>query len=273
MTYIESIILGIVQGLGEFLPISSSGHLVLASEILGIESSEGSLLFNILLHFGTLVAVFIAYWHEILDLIVEAFKWIADGFKIRNNEKRKFIVLIIVSTLPLALVLPIKDSIESLFSSTLAVGIALIYTSLLLFFSDRIIKGYKTANDATYKNALAVGIMQTIAVVPGVSRAGSTITTGLFCGFSREFAVKYSFIMSIPVILGANVFSVVEAITEQTDLGMSIPVCIAGMVAAAVSGILAIALVRYITKNDKFIYFAGYTFVVGLATIIINILG
>lgn len=273
MTLVESIILGIVQGLGEFLPISSSGHLVLASEILGIEPSEGSLLFNILLHFGTLIAVFIAYFSEIMELIIEAFRWIGDGFKIRNIQNRKFIVLIIVSTLPLVCVLPFKDSLEELFSSSLAVGIALIYTSVLLFLSDRIIKGYKDPKSTSYKNALAIGIMQTIAVIPGVSRAGSTITAGLFCGFSREYAVKYSFIMSIPVILGANVFSIIDAIENQTDLGMSVSVCIAGVVAAGISGIFAIALVRIISKKDKFIYFAGYTFLVGVLTIAINMLG
>ncbi|MFI3115632.1 MAG: undecaprenyl-diphosphate phosphatase [Clostridia bacterium] len=272
MTYAESIILGIVQGLGEFLPISSSGHLVLASEILGIEPHEGSLLFNILLHFGTLVAVFIAYFSEILELIVECFKWIFDKFRIRGIESRKFIMLIIVSTIPLVFVLPVKDQIESLFSSTLAVGIALIYTSLLLFISDRIIKGYKTAKDTSYLNALTVGIMQTIAVIPGVSRAGSTITSGLMLGFSREFAVKYSFIMSIPVILGANILSIYDAVSNGTDLGMSIPVCVAGVVSAGISGIFAIQLVRYITKKDKFIYFAGYTFIVGTITILFNVL-
>ncbi len=272
MTYTEAIILGIVQGLGEFLPISSSGHLVLASELLGIEANEGSLLFNILLHFGTLVAVFIAYFEEILELIVEGVKWVFDKFRLRGNEKRKFILLIIISTLPLVFVLPVKDKLELLFSNTLAVGIALIYTSLLLFVSDRVVKGYKTARDTSYLNAVAVGIMQAIAVIPGVSRAGSTITGGLVLGFSREFAVKYSFIMSIPVILGVNVLSIAEAVTNKTDLGMSIPVCIAGVVSAGVSGIFAIQLVRYITKKDKFIYFAGYTFIVGTITIIINLL-
>lgn len=272
MSFIESIILGIVQGLGEFLPISSSGHLVLASELLGIESNEGSLLFNILLHFGTLVAVFIAYNRDIMDLIKEAFAWIGDGFKIKNIPERRFILLVIVSTLPLLLVYPFKSSIEGLFGSSLAVGIALLYTSAILFTSDRVIKGNKNEKNTTYKNALFVGFMQAIAVIPGVSRAGSTITGGLFCGLSREFAVKYSFIMSIPVILAANVLSVFEATQYGTDLGMTIPVCIAGIVSAMISGILAIKLVRYITKNDKFIYFAGYTLVVGIITIGINIL-
>lgn len=273
MSYIESIILGIVQGLGEFLPISSSGHLVLASELLGVEPNEGSLLFNILLHFGTLIAVFIAYYKDILELIVEAFKWVLDGFKLRDKENRKFILFIIISTIPLVFVLPIKSTLENIFSNTLVVGFALIYTSILLFASDKVVKGYKTVGETTYKNALAVGIMQAFAVIPGISRSGSTITTGLFCGFSREYAVKYSFIMSIPVILGANVVSIVEAISQKTDLGMSIPVCFAGVVSAAVSGILAIKLVRYIIKNDKFIYFAIYTLIVGLITIGVNILG
>lgn len=273
MSYIESIILGIVQGLGEFLPISSSGHLVLASNLLGIETTESSLLFNVLLHFGTLIAVFIAYFKEIFELFIEAIKWIFDGFKIRRSNKRKFIVLILISTVPLVFVLPIKSYIEGLFSSTLTVGISLIYTSILLFLSDSVIKGYKTASETTYKNAFIIGIMQAIAVIPGVSRSGSTITAGFFCGFRRDYAVKYSFIMSIPVILGANIISIYEIINGSAELGMSLSVCISGMVAAGVSGILAIQLVRYISKNDKFIYFSAYTFVIGLITIIANILG
>lgn len=273
MTLIDSIILGIVQGLGEFLPISSSGHLVLASDLLGIEMTEGSLLFNILLHFGTLVAVFIAYWRDILVLIVEFFAWIFDGFKIRNNPDRKFILLIIISTLPLVVVLPIKSYIEGLFSSSLAVGFALLYTSCILFISDRVVKSNKTAKETTKKNALFVGVMQTIAVIPGVSRAGSTITAGLFCGFSREYAVKYSFIMSIPVILAANVLSIYEAATEGISYTINYGIYGAGIFAAMVSGIFAIKLVKYITKNDKFTIFAVYTLVVGLITIVANIIG
>ena len=272
MSLIESIILGIVQGLGEFLPISSSGHLVIASELLGIQATEGSMMFNILLHFGTLIAVFIAFFSDIKELVIEGFKWIFDGFKIRNIPQRKFIVLIIVSTLPLFLVLPFKSSIEGLFTSTLFVGIALIYTSILLFLSDKVIKGRKNIKETSYKNALFVGVMQAIAVVPGISRAGSTITAGLFSGFSREYAVKYSFIMSIPVILGANILEIYEMVSTKTPLGMPIYICIAGVIAAMVSGIFAIKLVKYITNNDKFGIFAYYTLIVGVIVIGFNIL-
>lgn len=272
MNIIESIILGIVQGLGEFLPISSSGHLVLASDLLGIEVNEGSLVFNVLLHFGTLVAVFVAYFKDIMGLIVEFFAWIKDGFKIKGIADRKFILMLIISTIPLVFVLPVKSSIEEMFSSTLVVGIALIYTSCLLFLSDKIIKGKKEINEVTGKNAILVGVMQAIAVIPGVSRAGSTITGGLFSGFSRELAVKYSFIMSIPVILAANLLSGYEIVTQGTDLGMSLWVCLAGVLSAMLSGLGAIKLVKYITKNDKFSMFGVYTLIVGVITIVINVI-
>lgn len=273
MGLLESIILGIVQGLGEFLPISSSGHLVIASDLLGIETTEGSMMFNILLHFGTLVAVFIAFYGEIRDLIVEGFKWVFDGFKIRNIPERKFIVLILVSMIPIFAILPIKSSIENLFSSTLCVGFALLYTSALLFISDRAVKGKKNIKESTNKNAFAIGVMQAIAVVPGVSRAGSTITAGLFCGFSREYAVKFSFIMSIPVILGANVLEVYEMVSTGSSLGMPLYVCLAGMVAAMISGIFAIKFVKYIVDNDKFGIFAYYTLIVGIVVIAVKLLG
>lgn len=273
MTLIQSIILGIVQGLGEFLPISSSGHLVLASALLGQEVSEGSLIFNVLLHFGTLIAVFIAFGKDILVLIREGFAWIFDGFKIKNIPERKFILMIIISTLPLLLVLPIKSKIEDMFSSTLIVGIALLYTACLLFLSDKIVKGRKDIDDVTPKNALIVGVMQAIAVIPGVSRSGSTITSGLFCGFDRKLAVKYSFIMSIPVILGANLVSMLDLINGDVSLGMEIHVCVAGILASIISGIFAIKLVKYITNNDKFTIFAVYTLIVGIITIGFNLIG
>lgn len=273
MSIIESIILGIVQGLGEFLPISSSGHLVLASGLLNIEVNEGSLVFNVLLHFGTLIAVFVAFRKDIYQLIVEGILWIKDGFKLKGIPERKFILMIIISTIPLAFVLPVKSAIEEMFSSTLVVGIALIYTSCILLLSDKIVKGQKEIEKVTVKNAIVVGVMQAIAVIPGVSRAGSTITAGLFSGFKRELAVKYSFIMSIPVILGANILSVYDMVTDGVELGMSGIVCIAGVLSAVVSGLLAIKLVRYITNKDKFGIFGVYTLIVGIITIAINVIG
>ncbi len=270
MTILESIILGIVQGLGEFLPISSSGHLVLATEILQVEIEGGNLLFNILLHFGTLIAVFIAYWSDIWALIKEFFAFALDGFKIRNNENRKFIVQIIVATLPLFIVIPFQSYLEYLFTSPLLVGFCLIYTSALLFISDKLVKGQKTAKDATYKNALIIGIMQSIAIFPGVSRSGSTIVAGLFSGFSRQYAVKFSFIMSIPVILGANILEVYDLLTTPDAVGIPVDIAFFGILSAMISGILAIKLVKYITNKDKFTYFGVYTLLVGIITIAFN---
>lgn len=270
MTLLMSIILGLVQGFTEFLPVSSSGHLVLTRTFFGfgIDAGDSFLFFDILLHLGTLIAVFIAFFPDIKELVIEGFKMIGDGFKVKNNPKRKFILLILVSMLPMFLVLPFMDKIEGIFSTPLMVGIALLYTAVILFMSDRVTVSNKTPLEATYKNALFVGLGQAIAVIPGVSRSGSTMVAGLFAGFNREFAVKFAFIMSIPVIIGANIINLPDAYIQMRSLDIPIYIYIVGIFSAVISGLLAIKMVRYIMKNKKFKVFAIYCAVVGLISII-----
>ena len=209
MSLISSILLGLVQGLAEFLPISSSGHLAIAAHFMGQAGiGEPPPFFDVLLHLGTLAAVFAAYWQDIREMIAELICGVRDLARGTTPTPippaRRLILLIIVGTLPLFVVLPVKDFIEGLGDNIYFVAGALIVTGFLLFASDRVKKGRKTEKTATLLDVLLVGVAQAIATCPGISRSGTTITAGCFVGLDRRFAVRYSFLMSIPAILGAN---------------------------------------------------------------------
>ena len=236
MTLLSSIILGFVQGVAEFLPISSSGHLAIAEHLLGATGTEPPEFFDVLLHLGTLVAVFVAYWDDIRDMILEFFAGVKDLARhttpVPVPPARRMILLIIVGTLPLFAVLPIKDLGEGLSDNLYFVAFALIVTGFLLFASDRVKKGRKTEKSATLVDVLLVGVAQAIATCPGISRSGTTITAGCFLGFDRKFAVRYSFLMSIPAILGANILSLKDAM--DTVIWAEVPVYLVGVLVSAV---------------------------------------
>ena len=273
MVWYFAVFLGLVQGLAEFLPISSSGHLAIFQNLFHMDTGEENhLLFDVMLHLGTLVAVFVAYRREIWE-ILKAFiglfkKRGPEPLPATERESRRMILLIVVATLPLLVILPVKDAIESLYGNTIFVGAALIVTGFLLFLGDRIVTGKrKTARNATIVDALIVGAMQAVAVAPGISRSGSTITTGLMRGFDREFAVRFSFLMSIPAVLGANILSLIDAL--KTDFPISeLPVYLLGVAVAAVVGYFCIGLVRMLTKKGKFGNFAYYCWAVGALAIV-----
>ena len=277
MSLLSSIVLGLVQGLAEFLPISSSGHLAIAERLLrSFHAADIPAFFDVLLHLGTLVAVFIAYWGEIRDMIVEFFRGVGDLIHGTTPAPvppaRRLILLIIVGTLPLFAILPIKDTIEGLSDNLLFVGVALIFTGCLLYASDRVRKGRKTERNATMLDVLLVGVAQAVATCPGISRSGTTITAGCFRGFDRKFAVRYSFLMSIPAVLGANILSLKDAV-EAGIIWADVPVYIVGVVVAAVSGYFCIRLLKMIADKGKFGWFAYYCWAIGALTLGLNILG
>ena len=277
MSLLSSIVLGLVQGLAEFLPISSSGHLAIAERLLSsFHAADIPAFFDVLLHLGTLVAVFIAYWGEIRDMIVEFFRGVGDLIHGTTPAPvppaRRLILLIIVGTLPLFAILPIKDTIEGLSDNLLFVGVALIFTGCLLYASDRVRKGRKTERNATMLDVLLVGVAQAVATCPGISRSGTTITAGCFRGFDRKFAVRYSFLMSIPAVLGANILSLKDAV-ETGIIWADVPVYIVGVVVAAVSGYFCIRLLKMIADKGKFGWFAYYCWAIGVLTLVLNILG
>lgn len=275
MTLFSSVLLGLVQGVAEFLPISSSGHLAIAEHLLGATGTQPPEFFDVLLHLGTLLAVFVAYWEDIRDMIVEFFCGVRDLAKHTTPSPvppaRRMILLIIVGTLPLFVVLPIKDLVEGLADSMYFVGGALIVTGFLLFASDRVKKGRKTEKNAGLKDVLLVGVAQAVATCPGISRSGTTITAGCFVGFERKFAVRYSFLMSIPAILGANILSLKDAF-EAGIIWAEVPIYLVGVAVSAVVGYACIRLLKMIADKGKFGFFAYYCWAVGAVTLILTLL-
>ena len=276
MSLFDAIFLGVVQGLAEFLPISSSGHLSVFQNFFGMtQDASETLFFDVLLHLGTLAAVFVAYWPEVKALVLEGLTMVGLR-KLPRGQKpdrlsRRMIFFIVLATLPLVVVLPIKDYVDGLYSNTIFIGCAFLMTGTLLFLSDRMTRGNKDLRSATLVDVLLVGCAQAIAVVPGLSRSGSTVAAGLTRGFSREFAVKFSFLLSIPAVLGANVLSLIDAIQIGVDWSL-MPMYLAGVATAAVSGYLAIRLLKFITQRGNFGAFCYYCWGAGLVTLILSLI-
>ncbi len=293
MGFLEAILLGIFQGLTEFLPVSSSGHLAIFKQLMDLE--EVGIAFDILLHVGTLVAVCVAFRQDVWELVVNGFGIIFDFFKdvviffknltVKEDKKekyidilstpyRRFVMLIIVSTIPTGIIgvfFKIIGFDEFAGSVLFIPGIGLIITSILLFIADRLPSGDDTAETASYGKALFIGLCQGIATLPGISRSGTTITACLGCKFDREFAVKYSFIMSIPAILGAAVLDVPDLFTQSLPLE-TILAYIAGTVASGLVGYVCIKTMLKVVKQKKFIIFSIYCLIAGITVIVLNFL-
>ena len=272
MTYLSSFLLGLVQGLAEFLPISSSGHLSIAQNLLGL-NTEIPEFFDVLLHLGTLVAVFVAYWRDICDMVAELIHGVGDlvhGTTPRQvPPARRLILLIIVGTLPLFILLPIHKQVQALSNNMVFIGAALVVTGFLLFACDLVRKGKKTERTATIADVLVVGLGQAIATLPGISRSGMTITTGCFMGFERKFAVRFSFLLSIPAVLGANILSLKDALDDGI-IWAEVPMYLVGVITAAVVGDACIRLLRLVAEKGRFGAFAYYCWAVGLLTLLLN---
>lgn len=275
MTILEAILQGILQGLTEFLPVSSSGHLSLFQHFFGLDG-EGAVTMTIVLHVGTLIAVFIAFWGKIKALAAEAFRMLGDiftgKFKWKTmNPERRMIMMVIISILPLFGFYIFKDFFEKLESDSdiIVEGFAFLYTAALLFLSANFGKGRKTAGETSVPAALMIGVFQGVAIVPGISRSGSTISAALFSGMKREDAVEYSFILGIPVILAGAVLKIGEA--DKAEITANIVPLLIGLAVSAVVGYFAIRLIKMLVSNDKFHYFAWYTLVLGLIVVGVGI--
>ncbi len=280
MSAIEAVFFGIIQGLAEFLPISSSGHLAFFHELFD-NMNEPTLSFDILLHLGTLAAVCIVYYKDIWDLIRAFFslagKIFREKFRFKNiqiSKNEKFLLMIFVAVLPLIPAAFLEDYLEIVRSYVWAIGILWILNGLLLYISDRVAAKRKNITEQqaekskNFASAITVGLCQVLAILPGISRSGMTTTGGMLCGFDREYAVKFSFILSIPAILGANILSIKDfAAIESSQV---IPY-ICGMLAAMLSGLVAIKLLTYISKKKDFRVFSVYCFILGIIAIVLGI--
>lgn len=275
MTILEAILQGLIQGFTEFLPVSSSGHLSLFQHFFGLDG-EGAMQMTLVLHLGTLVAVVAAFYKKFIILIKEALLMVKDiftgKFKWKEmNGDRRFIMMLIVSILPLFAFYIFNDFFEMLASDDdiIVEGCAFLYTATILFLSDRCVKGNKTEGEATVPNALTIGIFQCIALVPGISRSGSTISAGIFSGLRRESAVEYSFILGSPIILAGALLEMGDVGTAVDTIGL-VPMLV-GFVTAAVAGIAAIKLIKWLVAKDRFKIFAYYTFALGIAVLAIGV--
>lgn len=268
-----AVFMGFVQGVAEFLPISSSGHLSLMQHFFGFEEVDN--LFNILLHFATLIAVCVVYWKDIVEMVLEFFRGLASLLTKRGSrevdrppEARRLVLLVILGTLPLLLVIPIEDKVELLGNSSVFVSIALLVTGFILFFSDRMARGKKNGRTATVVDALLVGVAQAFATVPGLSRSGCTISAGMLRGFDRKFAVRYSFLLSLPAVLGATLLKVVKTISDGGINTALLPKYLIGMVVAGVVGYFSIRLVQLLADKGKFGKFSIYCWIAGVVSLI-----
>lgn len=276
MSILDGFLQGIIQGATEFLPISSDGHLTLYQHLTG-NSGEGALFFNLMLHLGTLLAVIIAYHKEIWELICAFFGMVGDllhgrfTFKTRD-ENRRMIFMFVVACLPLLGFLLIKDWVTAITEDDDIVieGLCFLWTAALLFFASKCVKGKKTAGEMRVRDALIIGVFQGTAIMPGISRSGSTISSGLLLGFSREYCVKFSFILGIPAILGASLLEAKDAFASGLEIEL-LPVLV-GMLTAAVVGYFCIQLIQYLVASDRFILFSYYTAALGTVVLVAGIL-
>ena len=258
MDLIDGIILGIIQGLTEFLPVSSSGHLELGKVLLGDTSiPEESLLFTVVLHFATALSTLVVYRKDVWEILQGLFAF-------RNNESTRFSLKIILSMVPAALVgLFFEEELEMLFSGNiLLVGCMLLVTALLLFLADR---AKATHKDVSYSNSLVIGLAQAVAILPGISRSGATIATSVLLGVDKQKAARFSFLMVVPLILGKIAKDILSG--DLNFQGDNFGVLAAGFLAAFVSGLLACTWMISLVRNSRLTYFAVYCMVVGCIAI------
>lgn len=285
MSILQSIFLGLIQGVTEFLPVSSSGHLAILRNLLGIETADG-LFFDVLLHLGTVIVIIIVFRKDILRMLVEALRMLADVIynlqtkahnrreqdakrcrKIVHNNYRKFVVQVLVSTFPTAIIGYAARDLVSFADQTLIVpGVCLILNAGLLLVADVTESGRRIPKDISYTNAFMIGVAQGISTLPGLSRSGTTIAACLLSGFEKKFAVKYSFIMAIPAILGAVVLELFSIDFSRLAISQFF-IYLAGAVVAGAVGYFCIRKMLVIVRKKRFKGFAVYCLILGIVAI------
>ncbi|MDD4657730.1 MAG: undecaprenyl-diphosphate phosphatase [Eubacteriales bacterium] len=272
MDYLKAVLLGLIQGLTEFLPVSSSGHLVLAQRLLGIEIP--GVTFEVFLHVGTLISV-IWVFRERLANIIKSFLVLfkkEEWARYAANPDRRFGLLLIAASIPTAIIaFLLNDFIEKAFGSTLFVGIALLITGGLLWVADALPGGNKDITKTTALDAVLIGVFQGIAIFPGISRSGATISGALFRKLDKRTAAEFSFLLSIPAILGGALVEVIKIGQETAGAAMDWLFYLAGIVAAAAAGIFAIRFFIRLLVRDRLRIFAVYCWLVGVIVILITL--
>lgn len=273
MTYLTAVLLGLLQGITEFLPISSSGHLALLQHIFHIDGAD--LMFDVLLHLGTLIPVLWMFRRDVRYVRRGLGGMIGVGHDRGRNtprakENRRLAVFVLVATLPMVLALLLRNAARSLMDNTALVGALLLVNGGILYLAGRFGRAEKPEKAISLLDVLLVGLGQIFAVLPGISRSGVTISIGLMRGFPKGFAVKFSFLLLIPAVLGAAVIGVVQAVTLGFDVGM-LPMYLVGMAASALSGYFAIRLLRWVAGRSGVGGFAYYCWGAGIVALLLSL--
>ncbi|MBN1904748.1 MAG: undecaprenyl-diphosphate phosphatase [Deltaproteobacteria bacterium] len=269
MDFLSSVLLGVIQGLTEFLPVSSSGHLVFFQNLLGF--SEPEILFDVALHMGTLLAVFIFFRADLMQIALDIKGYLSDITSgkaplssIKERPHALFALWVIVGTIPTGIIgIVFKDALESLFGKIELVGLMIIVTGIIVGISRLIPQSYMKKNKLGLVTALLVGASQGLAITPGISRSGTTIVCGLLCGLDRELAARFSFLLSIPAILGALVLQ----LSSHELTAIDFTPMITGFIVAALSGFFALKVLMKMVKRGKLFWFAPYCWLIGLVVI------
>jgi undecaprenyl-diphosphatase len=252
----QAVFLGLIQGLTEFIPVSSSGHLVIAQHFFEIQ--EEQILFNVILHIGTLIPIFIIFWQDIKDMLL------------LKKEKRKETFYILLAIIPTGIIgVLFEDFFERLFSNAYLTALMLIVTGLILYVTEKIDGGEKEVEELKFWQPLLVGLAQGGAIIPGISRSGTTIAASLFQGLNREAAARFSFLMSIPVIGGAGFLQFLNVV-ESGSFKLELKIVLLGFFSAVISGYLAIKILLKVLAEKKLDYFSYYCWLAAAAVIIIN---
>jgi undecaprenyl-diphosphatase len=269
----EALFLGVLQGITEFLPISSSGHLVLGESLLGLDV-EALKSFDVIVHLGTFTAIIIYFWKDIVGLFKGLFSYIGFAKKSSSNkEYQNMIGYILIGTVPALLVgLFLENAIDFLFRNTLYVGLWMIIVGEIFILAEGWLKKYKKEKTLHWKKAVFIGIAQSAALIPGVSRSGSTIAAGLFQGMSREKAARFSFLLAMPVIFGAGLLTGIRQFKTGAGLNVDFFPLLIGFIASAVAGFIAVSFLMRFLKKHSLNIFAYYLFAVGTVSVIFSLL-
>ncbi|MGI5977809.1 MAG: undecaprenyl-diphosphate phosphatase [Candidatus Limivicinus sp.] len=277
MSIWNAIVLGLVKGITEFLPVSSSAHLSITNNLFDMSTADnGHIFFEVLLNLGIFAALCVVYWQELVQMFREILGVMNlgpyAGDQRRHRPGARLFIMLLLASLPLLLIIPIHRFLDSIFDNHIIIGILLVLNGCILFVSDRMKQGTKTETNLTVLDSIIIGLCQTVGVIPGLSRIGTTVTAGIAAGLRPDFALRFSFLLSLPVILGADIMDLTEAIRCGIDVA-SVPAYLLGMLAAMVSGIAVISLFKhFFSSKGKFKGFAYYCWVMGVLSIILTMI-
>lgn len=276
MTIWNAIVLGLVQGLTEFLPISSSGHLSIMTNLFDVNSTEGGyMFFTVLLNIGSFLALILLYWQDIKKMAIELLALVnlgpMAGVQRQRYPAARMFFMLLIASIPLFFILPLRKKLSTLYFNNIFIAISIILTGCMLFVSDKMKEGNKGGGNMTVLDAVIIGLCQCASAVPGLSRPATTITAGIAAGLKRTFAVRFAFLLSVPVMFGMNILNLIDSIKMGIDTSI-LPACFVGMLVSMLAGIVAILVVRYLAQKGKLGTFAYYCWVMGVLSIILTLI-